>query len=84
MEEREEMGIRIWMLAGSGCGDSRKLLANAGSREEVGSLASSLLFHGFLGRDFCKEGLECGVGSVKGMDWREQIARTAEVRKAHL
>lgn len=59
------MGTQIWALAGRGCGDSRKVLANAGSREEVGSLAFSLPFSGFPGRNFRREGLECGLGSIK-------------------
>jgi hypothetical protein len=42
--EREEIGTQIWMLAGPDCRDSGKVLANAGSREEVGPLAFSLPF----------------------------------------
>lgn len=75
------MGIQIWMLAGSGCRDSGKVLANASSREEVGSLASSLPFSGFPERNFRGEGLECRLGSLKGTtDWWKQIAHTMGAR----
>lgn len=78
---KEETGIQIWMLAGSGRGDSGKVLANASSREEVGSLAFSLPFSGFPERNFRGEGLECRLGSLKGTtDWWKLIAHTREVR----
>ena len=59
----EEMGTQIRTL---GCGDSGKMLLNAGSREEVGSLAFSLPFSGFPERNFRGEDLECRLGSEKG------------------
>lgn len=83
--EREEMGTQIWKLAGSGCGDSRKLLANAGGREEVRSPAFSLPFLGSPGRHFHEKGLECGLESLKGTtDWGKQIAHVMGVRRVHL
>lgn len=67
------MGTQIWILAGGGCRDSGKVLANAGGREEVGSLAFSLPFSGFPERNFRGEGLECRLGSLKGTtDWGER------------
>lgn len=64
------MGTQIWTLASSGCRDSGKVLANAGSREEVGSLAFSLPFPRFPERNFRGEALVCRLGSLKGTtDW---------------
>lgn len=79
------MGIQMWRLAGRGRRDSGKVLADASSGEEAGSLAFSLPFSGFPERNFRGEGLECRLGSLKGTtDGWEQIAHTMGARKAHL
>lgn len=71
------MGTQVRTLASLGCGDSSKVLANAGSREEVGSLAFSLPFLGFPGRNFRGDGLECRFRRLKGTtDWWKQSAHT--------
>lgn len=78
---RKETGSQIWMPAGSGCRDSGKVLANASSREEVGSLAFSLPFPGFPERNFRGEGLECRLGSLRGTTaWWRQIAHATGAR----
>ena len=85
MGEGEETGTRIWTLAGRGCGDSGKVLANAGSREEVGSLAFSLPFSGFPERHFRGEGLAYRLGSLREPETGgKPIAHTPGTRRAHL
>ena len=79
------METQIWTFSGRGCGDSSKVLANVGSREEVESLAFSFPCLGFPGRNFHGDGLECKFRSLKGTtDWWKQTAHTVEVRRAHL
>lgn len=58
---KEEMG-QVWtlVLARRACADGRKVLASAGSREEVGSLAFSLPFSGFPGRNFWGKASDVG------------------------